>query len=1128
MKKNRVLIGSGSTPNYLKIIRIMRLTAFFILIPMISVLAERSYSQTKTLNLQVHEVPIKELLAEVENQSEFYFMYSEKLIDVNRLVSLNIKDQKIERVLKDVFDKTNIHYTIIDRIIVLAPPKISRKVKRELIKPEVSVSGTVTDEFGTPLIGVTIRIKGTSIGTITDVEGKYALPDVPDDAMLQFSYIGMKNHEIAVGSRSTIDVMMDDDAIGLDEVVVIGYGEAKRSDLTGAVAKVNMDKLSALPNVSVIQAMQGSVAGLNVGAVDAAGENPSLSVRGQNTLSSGAGANAPLIVVDGIIYRGSVVDLNTADIQSIDILKDASSTAIYGSQAANGVLLITTKKGDDSGKPIINYSGSYTLQVPSNKLDPMNAAELTEFLPDPYWENGSRLGPDYLEPDPSFSIENILNTSEMIEGFQNGADNSMWDLITGNGYINNHNLSVRGKTSTLGYYLSGGYTDVKGYIANDTYKRYSYRINLDAKINDWMIVGMESFLTSSDYSGVAPNSGPAFMMHPWTPLFEENGEPRRDLQGVWFSPLLTIQQDDSDRRLNLFANIHADIKLPIKGLTYRLNYSQNYRTTNHDGFNPWGANFTGSGFKNQSQNYDRTVDNILTYRNSFNNLHHINATFVYGVEKRDISFTNTGAQMFSNDLLGYHSLEQGDPTLRSLNTGFEQEQSLYSMGRLNYNYDNRYFITGTVRRDGFSGFGTNDKIGVFPSLALGWVISEERFIKNGLPWLEYLKLRGSYGRTGRRGVGRYDTQAIVNAEPVITFGDGGSATTGQWINSLANNQLGWETTTGINIGADFSLFNSKLRGNIEYYDNNTENILYAINLPQLTGFASINTNIGKVANHGLELGLTTQLIKSRDFSWESSVNFSRNRNEIVSILGADNDGDGIEDDLVGNQLFIGEPTDVIYDFEVIGMWQLADEEAGTIPDGFLPGTYKIADLGGPDGVPDGAYSTTYDQKILGYRDPSYRMGWANTLTYKRFNLYIFVNTIQGGKDYYYGVDDLPFGKTNTTLERYAFQNVPSGAWDYWMPENPDARFRRPDAVAAYNPERYIQRSFIRLQDVSLSYDFDKALLSRYNIGSLRVYISGKNLATITKWRGWDPETGQGFTVGTPLMTNYAFGINLEF
>ena len=1114
MKKNVNWLGIPYRIIPFKLLLIMKLIVFVICLTTLGALASSSYSQATKLSLSSKNTSIKQVLLEIENQSEFYFLYNNKLIDVEKKVNVDVKDKKILTILDLLFEGQEVDFSVMDRQIVISPDNINNPGSSE----QPQVTGTVTDEFGEPMPGVTVLIKGTTTGAITDDDGNYTVSATSEDVLI-FSFIGMRTQEIPVSNQTSIDVTMEVDAIGIDEIVTIGYGVAKKSDLTGSVTKVNVEELEELPNVSVMQSMQGTVAGLNIGAIDAAGQNPTISIRGQNTLSSSSDANAPLIVVDGTIYRGSIVDLNTADIESVDILKDASSAAIYGSQASNGVMIITTKKGSFTDKPIISYNGSYTLQVPSNKIEPMNSAELTEFFPDIYWELGSRIGPDYLQPDPDFSIVPHLKTNEIVTGFNNGIDINWWDAFTGNGYNNSHNISIRGKTKSIGYFVSGGITDVKGFIENDTYKRYSYRMNFDAAINDWMNLGIESFLTRSDYSGVSPSEGVIFSLQPWAPPFDDEGEIIPYPEGGWLNPYLSIEQDDSDKRLNLFANIHADIKLPVKGLQYKINFSQNYRTTNQDRFNPSGANFTGTGYKNSYINYDWTVDNIVTYNNTFNDIHKINATLVYGVEKRDYSYTQAGAQNFTNDILGYNKLEAGDPTLRSINTGKEQEQSLYSMARAIYNYNDRYLITGTVRRDGFSGFGSEDKIGVFPSVAVGWVASEESFISDNLGWLNYFKLRGSYGQTGKRGIGRYDTRAVVSAHPSIIFGDGGSATQGQWISSMANNQLGWETTTGINIGADFSILNSRLFGNVEYYNNKTENILYPIQLPTMTGFSSINTNIGEVANHGIEFTLNGQVVNSSDFKWEASVNFSRNRNEIVSILGFDNDQDGKEDDLVANRLFIGEPQQVIYDYEITGMWQLADRDADVIPSGFFPGTYKIADLNG-----DGAFSSADDKKILGYSDPAYRVGFSNNISYKRFKLYVFINSIQGGKDYYYGVDG-PFVYKKDQL---SYSNVPKGAWDYWMPENPDARFRRLDTPSQYAPDRYAQRNFIRLQDVSLSYTFEKSLLSKYDIGSLKVYVSGKNLATITKWRGWDPETGRGFSTGRPLLANYTFGLNVEF
>jgi len=1101
----------------------MKLTVFLLCLSTLGVFANKSYSQNTKLSLDLNNTSIKEVLLEIEKNSEFFFLYNNNLVDVEKRVDVEVKNQRISDILDMVFADQDVDFSILDRQIIISPTDIDQATKT----PQSGVTGTIVDETGEPLPGVTILIKGTTKGTVTSIDGKYSIPAKADDVLL-FSFIGMRSREVPVDGKNTIDITMEADAIGLDEVVAVGYGTMRKSDLTGAVVSVDVEQMAEMSNVSVMQSMQGSVAGLNVGAVDAAGENPTISVRGQSTISSGSTANAPLIVVDGAIYRGNIIDINSADIATVDILKDASSAAIYGSQATNGVILITTKSGvDESGKPTITYSGSYSLQTPSHELTPMKADEFTDFLWDAYWYEGSHLegDGDYLDTNDDWDITNILSTTDMVEGYENGVDHSLWDLISGNGYINNQNISVRGKTKNFGYFFSGGLTDVKGYLTNDTYTKYNYRMNLDAQINNWLHVGMESFYTRSDYSGVEPNSGPAFYLHPWAPIFDDDGEPLTMLEDVWYNPLLTVQQEDYDWRGNLFGNIHAEIQLPIEGLSYRINFSQNYRTRDHYFFNEDGADYTGYGYRQHYIWSDYSVDNIVTYVKSFNKVHNINATLVYGVEKEKYEYSSLEAEDFSDTSLGYDGLEYGNSEKYSISSGHEKETSLYSMARLAYNYNNRYLITGTVRRDGYSGFGEDDKFGVFPSVALGWVASEEAFVADNLLWANYLKLRVSYGSTGRRAVGAYDTQSSVSSSYAYAYGDDASATLIQYNDGLVNSELGWETTTGINMGLDFAVLNSRIHGNIEYYRNNTKDALYSISIPLMTGFSSISTNIGKVANKGIEFTIGATVIKRGDFSWNTSVNFSRNRNWIKSILGQDDDGDGIEDDLATSELFIGEPTNVVYDYNIIGMYQLDDID---IPSGFYAGTYKIEDISGPDGEPDGSYSSTYDKKILGYEDPSYRMGIANTFKYKNFSLYTFINTIQGGKNYYKAADTLPLGTTNTNTERYGYSNVPAGGWDYWMPDNTDARFRRLDTYASYNPERYMQRNFIRLQDVSLSYNLPKSIISKLDMSNAKVFVSGKNLITITDWRGWDPETGQGFELGTPVMRNWTIGVNVEF
>ena len=982
---------------------------------------------------------------------------------------------------------------------------------------QIMVTGKVTDDKGEALPGVNIVLRGSAAGQVTDVNGRYSIGVPGTDGVLIFSFVGYISQEISVGNRTVVDVELVQDTKALEEVVVVGYGTMRKSDLTGAITKVNIDQQSELANVNVLQSLQGSVPGLNIGAVTSSGSTPSMTIRGQNTLSGAAADNAPLIVVDGIIYRGSLMDINPSNIQSMEILKDASSASIYGSQAANGVVIITTKKGIDLGKPVISYSGQYSLQVPSHTVKPYMGKEYEDFLMDVFWDL-SRLAPDYTAPNPNFSLTPYLKTLEVSEGYTSGRNINWWDMLTGNGYIQSHNLGIRGKSGNTGYFVSAGFSDQSGFIKNDLYKRYDLRANLDTRITDWMDFGMESFFAQSDYSGVSPALTSAFHMQPYAPLYDKNGEYAVQPDGSLLNPFLQYQIDDSDKRMNLFANLHMDIRLPfLDGFNYRVNYSHNYRTVNQDQFNPWGANFTGSGYKNSDISYDWTFDHIFSYKKGFGADHRLDVTLLYGVEKRSYKYTNASAQNFTNPVLGYNRLQAGSASLNSIETGAQQESSLYTMGRLFYSFRNRYLFTGTVRRDGFSGFGTARKMGVFPSFALGWVISEEGFFQN--PYLDYLKLRGSYGTTARRAVGRYQTLARMSSQPMIIFGDGGTTTIGQWISSMSNNDLGWETTTGLNLGLDFELLKSRVQGNVEFYTNNTKDILYNIQIPQMTGFTSIATNIGKVRNHGFEFALSGTAVKHDKFSWEPSVNFSLYRNKIVSILGADNNGDDREDDIVTSGLFIGKPQSVIFDYEIAGMWQLEDREAGRIPSGFFPGTYRLTDTNN-DGVIDPS-----DRKILGYSDPAYRFGIANTFRHGNFSLYVFINSIQGGKSYYYA-DGSPYVSSNF-IRRDQLSYMNALKWDYWLPTNPDAKYRRLDTPATYDARPYDQRNFVRLQDISLAYTFHTDFLKIIGLRSLKLNVSAKNLLTLTKWEGVDPETGTGLVPGLPVMKSYTVGLNVE-
>ncbi|MDR1097849.1 MAG: SusC/RagA family TonB-linked outer membrane protein, partial [Tannerella sp.] len=453
-----------------------------------------------------------------------------------------------------------------------------------------------------------------------------------------------------------------------------------------------------------------------------------------------------------------------------------------------------------------------------------------------------------------------------------------------------------------------------------------------------------------------------------------------------------------------------------------------------------------------------------------------------------------------------------------------EESSLYAMLRLGYTYNNRYSFTGTLRRDGFSGFGKANKFALFPSAAVAWRLSEENFVKDNVNWIDNLKLRLSYGSNGNRTVSRYQTLAKMASRDAYLYGDGAPAEKGLRITAMANDGLKWETTSTFNAALDFSVLNGRLSGTLEYYRSNTSNLLYNINIPNMNnGIGSIPTNIGKLANRGTELTVTGIPVQTKDFSWEVTFNYSLNRNKVVSILGIDNDGDGKEDDLVSSKIFMGHPYGVCYDFEKIGLWQLDEYRAGVIPEGFTYGTYKVRDIDG-----DGIYTAANDRKILGYTDPSYRFSIDNAFRYKALELKIFINSIQGGKDYYYGQPE-----DGTIPDNIYKQNRPY--WDYWTPENPNARYRN---IGEYEPalfidnvayRAYVQRSFIRLQNVTLSYRIPSAVLKKAGIHNFKVYLNGNNLATITDWDGWDPETGTGLGIGTyPLLRSYSMGINFDF
>ncbi len=982
------------------------------------------------------------------------------------------------------------------------------------------IKGTVTDKDGLPIPGVNIAVKDASRNTQTDFTGDYTIEANPGETLI-ISFIGMTTQQIVVAKTSTINITLRDSSNELQEIVVVGYGSQKKKDLTGAVSRANLKAFEQAPNVNIAQSLQGTVAGLNVGQVNSAGQNPSLSIRGQTSLG---GNNSVLIIVDGVNFTGNLNSINPDDVASVDILKDASSAAVYGAQGANGVMLITTKKGGKNKAPQINFSTSYTTQTPSNNTRPLDREGYLNKVKNLYWDK-AYLAPEFTEPDPNFNLADYLYTTEVdsngniIEG-----DYDWWKNSTKTGDIKDYKVSIAGGGDNSNYLLSASYTDQAGYIINDLFKRTTVRANIGVDVTDWWTVSMQSFATFSDYSGEEPTLANIIRMPPLFSPYDSEGNLISNPTGnnTLGNPFRTFAIDDYDKTTYLFANFSSDIKIPfVKGLSYKINFGNNYTVGNHYNSNIYGAGETGSAYKNNSTRYDYTFDNIVNYKRTFAEDHDLDITLLYGATKRVSEETSASGTGFSNLNLSYNSLELAE-IQKTTSDGWNEALN-YQMARVNYKFRNKYLVTGTIRRDGFSGFAEDNKWGIFPSVSLGWILSEESFLKN-IKTINSLKLRAGYGTIGNL-TSRYFSLSRINMYDAYVFGDGGSTSLGQTLTSLQNSNLKWETTGGINLGLDFSILNSRISGTVEYYDTETKDQLFSQPIPSITGVTGININLGNIQNTGLEFTLTTKNIDSKDFKWSTTFNYSQNKNKIVSLNGLDEDGDGKEDDIVASNLFIGKSIGTIFDYEINGIYQIGDD----IPKGFSLGSNRIVDQDG-DGV-----ITQADRKFLGQTEPKFRAGLLNSFTYKDFSLDIFFNTVQGGKDGYLAPNEPTYGiRRDENAQVFNFLNDT----DFWSPNNPNGQDASYITAPTTIGRALYARNFVRLQDISISYNLPKEVIKKVGLSSMKFFLSGKNLATWTNWRGWDPEpqrydNGRLVTTGLadngrPVLKGYSLGLNVTF
>ncbi|MFC4871660.1 SusC/RagA family TonB-linked outer membrane protein [Negadavirga shengliensis] len=1081
----------------------------FLCLSMSLLLASTGSAQVKsieevTVYLSLSEVKIEKAFKELEKRTHYSFVFATREIKDLPPVSFESNGKSLYDVLLEIASQSNLSFKQVNSNIHVK--KSDKDLAVSVEEPlDVTITGTVKDENGEPIPGATVAVEGASIGTATDIDGKFSL-EVNEGDVIKISFIGYKTYSLTVSKQTAFNIVLEEDQSSLEEVVVIGYGTQKRSDVTGSVVRANIDAFRESPNVNIAQSLQGTVPGLNIGQVNRAGQTPSISVRGRTTLS---GNQNVLIVVDGIIFTGSLGDLNPNDIESIDVLKDASSMAIFGAQAANGVIMITTRSGKVEQKPIFNYTGTITTQTPANRPELLDREGFLNKVRDQDWEQAF-LAPDYTQPNPDYDVAALFEPT-LYSGYQDGTDFDWWDAATQTGYINKHDLSVRGASSETSYFISTSYTKQKGFVMNDQFERVTARINLDHQILDWFRFGVQTFGSFADNSGEIPALTTITTMPPLVMPWDEDGKVILNPDGAQrANPFITAFSNDFDKRNNLFGNVYLDINVPfIEGLNYRVNFGNNATWRRHYRSNEYASGAAGEAFKRNYNSYDWTLDNILSYRKRFDNDHGIDLTVVVG--RRELKFESTEANgsNYNNLNLGYHDLSLGQ--LQLIKSGAWDESYLYQTARANYDFNNKYLLTATIRRDGFSGFSANNKYGIFPSLGIGWVVSEEAFFDPS--WMSYLKFRGSYGTNGNL-TSRYSSLARVLLYPAYVFGDGGSTAFGQTVTTLSNPDLSWETTTGYNFGLDFSLFNGRLTGTLDYYQSTTNDLLYDINIPEITGFNSISTNVGEIANRGIELALKGDIVRRGQFNWNAGFNIASNRNRIVSLLGLDADEDGIEDHLVASGLFIGQSINTIFDYESAGIIQLGEEA----PPGFFVGTHRVVDHNS-DGIID-----ANDRVIIGREEPAYNFGVLNEFNYRNFTLRFFLNSIQGGRNGYLGLNNPNFGQADNARRNNYFKD-----YDYWTPSNPDARYRAQDKVPGVEYRYYGDRSFVRLQDITLAYRFERNVIEKLGLNGLKVFFSGKNLATWTNWTGWDPETGSGLVQnGLPVMKGFSLGLDVSF
>lgn len=955
------------------------------------------------------------------------------------------------------------------------------------------VTGTVKDITGEAVIGANILIKGiNNKGTITDIDGNFSI-EAPARGILEVSYIGYVKQEVSIGGKKHINIVLVEDSKTLEDVVVIGYGTTKKSDLIASVASVKGDVISASASTSITDALQGKVPGMDIQASRYEGDNRNILIRGSRSLNA---SNTPLIIVDGVPASLDVVNMN--DVASVEVLKDASSAAIYGSRGANGVIIITTKRGK-TGKTNISYDAFYGINKP-HFMNMMQGEKFVQMRRDSYKIANNMWGQD-VSDDKIFSQEEL----QMIS---NGEYYDWQDLIFRDASTQKHNLSISSGIDKTKFSLSFAYEHDKGYNQNSEAKKFYLTSTVDHKVSSWLDLGATMRLRKRNSSGFSSYGQALFYGTPLSKPYDENGNlimfpnPQESSVSVLADFIDGRYANDTENtsvNMVFSANIH-----PLRNLSLQSNFGYTYSDTKK-GFFYGSDSFQANGGLNRSgksgQNgYTMTWNNTLTYDNTFNN-HHITLDAITEIQNYQYdSMKAEGKNMDVVDLL-YHNLGTNTENI-TIGSDYSNWALASFMGRVRYDYKGKYLANFSVRTDGSSRLAKGNQWATFFSGGLAWRISEETFMKD-IKWISNLKLRYAYGTVGNQAIDPYSTLAGLGSYP-YQFGQGGTGIYAYRPDKLVNKNLGWEITHTNNIGLDFGFLNNRISGYIEFYDTKTNDLLMQRNIPLTTGFSRIWQNIGKTQNRGIEFSLNGILVDKKDLKWDMNFNMSVNNNKILSLT-------NVQDD-ISNKWFIGKPINVMYNYEKAGIWQ-TDEAEEAAKYGRKPGDVKIKDLD------ENGEINANDKKILGSTDPKYIASLGSSLKWKNFD---FSFNLSSRWDYVFYDDAYGWHVIMTGTRWLADVN-------YWTPDNPSNDYPRPDATWADNRELCgnMKGDYIKMQDMTFGYDFN-SLLKRYiPVSKARFYVQLRNAFYLYRAANEDviPES-PSIELTVPKSIN--FGVNLTF